>query len=266
MAISRAVVLAVAAVTAGGAFFIARNMTSVPPQVIHEEAGPQIALSEILVVQSDLPVGASIDGQLAWQQWPTDAVNASFIQKVVEPDAIETLTGSTARAPLFRGEPMNKAKLISPGQNVLSALLPSGKRAVALGIETDSAAGGFILPNDFVDIIMTRSETTDGATRFLTEIVLSNVKVLAIDQTIQEDASGNKTQIGNTATLELDEEQARILTAARQMAASLTLALRSISDAQEGVGPAATYLVNGGGRGDTIRLIKNGEMSEVGTN
>ena len=121
------------------------------------------------------------------------------------------------------------SKLIGEGQSFMSSILPSGKRAVATQIAADTSAGGFILPNDYVDVIMTRrSDAARAATGgFITETILKNIRVLAIDQTIQEDEEGKKVKVGETATLELTPQQAEIITVAQQMADRLTLALRS---------------------------------------
>jgi pilus assembly protein CpaB len=168
---------------------------------------------------------------------------------------------------MYEGEPVRRSKLIGEGQSFMSSILPSGTRAVATSIAADTSAGGFILPNDYVDVIMTRraDQANGGAPGgFITETILKNIRVLAIDQTIQEDEEGKKTRVGQTATLELTPQQAEIITVAQQMADRLTLALRSIKDTQEKVAQEADYLVSGNGRRGTVRLIKSGEISEVG--
>lgn len=270
MAASRLMILGVAVAAAGGAGYVAKNMVVAPPPEVVVEAGPQqpaIALSDVLVLAGDVPMGQPIDEQLKWQSWPSDAINDTFITKSVEPDAIEKLKGAIARVPLYGGEPLRRTKLIGAGQSFMSSVLPTGMRAVATQISADTSAGGFILPNDYVDVIMTRraqqgSGSGDG---FITETILKNIRVLAIDQTIQEDEEGKKVKVGETATLELTPQQAEIITVAQQMADRLTLALRSITDTQEKPSEEADYLVSGNGRRGTIRLIKSGEMTEVGT-
>jgi pilus assembly protein CpaB len=111
---------------------------------------------------------------------------------------------------------------------------------------------------------MTRRAESGGAQGFVTETILKNIRVLAIDQTITEDEEGRKVKVGETATLELTAQQAEIITVAQQLADRLTLALRSIKDAQEKPSGEADYLVSGNGRRGTVRLIKSGEVSEVG--
>ncbi len=262
---SRLIVLGVAAAAAIGAGLIAKSIVAKPTVVA--SAGPTqpaVETVEVLVVWQDIPIGTPIDGQLRWQEWPRDAVSEGFITRDREPDAKERLTNSVARYAIYKGEPLRRSKLVGEGQSFMSSVLPAGRRAIATRISADTSAGGFILPNDFVDVIMTRRDETEGGTGYVTETVLENIKVLAIDQTIQEDENGKKVKVGQTATLELTARQAEIITVAQEMADRLTLALRSVNDAQEVVGAGADYLVSGAGRPGTVRLIKFGEVSEVG--
>jgi len=266
---SRMIILGVAVAAAIGAGYIARNMSAPPPpQQVVVDAGPRqptIDLTEVLVLNKDLPMGAAIEDELSWQAWPSDATNENFITKDKEPEALEQLKGSVARLAMYEGEPLRRSKLIGAGQSFMSAILPSGKRAIATQIAADTSAGGFILPNDYVDVIMTRRSEAQGAGEgFVTETILKNIRVLAIDQAIQEDEEGRKVKVGETATLELTPQQAEIITVAQQMADRLTLSLRSVKDTQEQDTGEADYLVSGNGKRGTVRLIKQGEVSEVG--
>jgi len=265
MAASRLIILGVAVAAAGGAGYVAKFMTRPStPAVVQAPAKPQIALSEVLVLTEDVPMGAGLAEKISWQNWPSDTVNESFITREAEPDALEKAKDAIARVPLFAGEPVRRSKLIGGGRPFLSSVLPSGYRAVATTISADTAAGGFILPNDRVDVIMVRRVEGASATGGLTtETVLENVRVLAIDQTIQEDEEGKKVKVGQTATLELTPEQVKIISVAQQMADRLVLALRAVVDTNEQTTQQADYLVSGRGRG-SIRLIKSGEISEVG--
>lgn len=267
MPASRLIILSVAVAAAGGAGYVAKNMVAPPPQVA-VDSGPQapaVALQDVLVLSGDVPMGNPIQNNIAWQSWPADGVNANFITRTTEPEALDKLKGSIARVAMYAGEPLRRSKLIGEGQSFMSSILPSGMRAVATAISADTSAGGFILPNDFVDVIMTRrADAASGAAGFNTETILKNIRVLAIDQTIQEDEEGKKTRVGQTATLELTPKQAEIITVAQQMADRLTLALRAVADTQEKNLGEADYLVSGNGRRGTVRLIKSGEVSEVG--
>ncbi|MBN9220138.1 MAG: Flp pilus assembly protein CpaB [Mesorhizobium sp.] len=268
MPASRLIILSVAVAAAGGAGYVAKNMVAAPPPQIVVDSGPkapEVPLQDVLVLSGDVGMGNALDNNITWQAWPADGVNANFITKATAPDAIEKLKGSIARVAMYAGEPVRRSKLIGEGQSFMSSILPSGMRAVATTISADTSAGGFILPNDFVDVIMTRrADAASGSTGFNTETILKNIRVLAIDQTIQEDEEGKKTRVGQTATLELTPRQAEIITVAQQMADRLTLALRAITDTQEKNLDEADYLVSGNGRRGTVRLIKSGEVSEVG--
>ena len=269
MAASRLIILGVAVAAAGGAGYVAKNMAAPPPQpeiaVEQGPAQPAIALSEVLVLDGDVPMGEPLGDRLKWQSWPADAMSDGFITHEAEPGALEELKNSVSRVALYAGEPVRRNKLIGDGQSFMSSILPTGMRAIATQISADTSAGGFILPNDYVDVIMTRRNAqASGGEGFITETILKNIRVLAIDQTIQEDEEGKQVKVGETATLELTPQQAEIITVAQQMADKLTLALRSITDTQEKDLDEADYLVSGNGRRGTVRLIKSGEVSEVG--
>ncbi len=268
MPASRLIILGVAVAAASGAGYVAKNMTALTPPEVVVDTGPQapaIALQDVLVLSGDVPMGEPLGDNIGWQAWPSDGINANFITRAAEPDALEKLKVSVARMPMYAGEPLRRSKLVGEGQSFMSSILPSGTRAVATSIAADTSAGGFILPNDFVDVIMTRrADSTTGGNGFTTETILQNIRVLAIDQTIQEDEEGKKTRVGQTATLELTPQQAEIITVAQQMADRLTLALRSIKDTNDQVTQEADYLVSGNGKRGTVRLIKSGEVSEVG--
>ncbi|WP_269930881.1 Flp pilus assembly protein CpaB [Aminobacter sp. HY435] len=268
MAASRLMILGVAVAAAGGAGYVAKNMSVPPPVEVVVETGPQqpqIALTDVLVLTADVPMGGVVESNIGWQQWPTDGLNPNFITRSDEPEALEKFKNSVARLGMFSGEPLRKSKLVGEGQSFMSSVLPAGKLAVATAISADTSAGGFILPNDYVDVIMTRrSDAVKSGSGFVTETILKNIRVLAIDQTIQEDEEGKKVKVGETATLELTQQQAEIITVAQQMADRLTLALRSVVDTQEKNLAEADYLVSGSGKRGTVRLIKSGEISESG--
>lgn len=272
MPASRLIILGVAVAAAGGAGYVAKNMLAVPPQEVVVDAGPQqpaIELSDVLVLTGDVPMGTPVGENMSWQAWPSANVNEHFITRAADPEALDKLKNSVARVSMFAGEPLRRSKLIGEGQSFMSSILPSGSRAIATQIAADTSAGGFILPNDYVDVIMTRRNQASGGAAgsgegFITETILKNIKVLAIDQAIQEDEDGRKVKVGETATLELTPQQAEIITVAQQMADRLTLALRSVKDTQEKPSEEADYLVSGNGKRGTIRLIKSGEVTEVG--
>ena len=270
MKATRLLVLGVAVTTAAAAGYMALTLKT-PAKIVRVSkdapAVQQLELDKVLVAGSEIRIGERLTDQTRWQAWPKEAVTEGFITESAEPKALEELKGSIARLIIMPGEPIRRSKLIGKDQSFMSSILPSGKRAVAVEIKADTSAGGFVLPNDNVDLIMTRrAANAGGAEGFVTETILKNIRVLAIDQTIREDEKTGKSVIGQTATLELTPQQSEIVTVAQQMADRLALALRSTADAQEIPTGEADYLVSGRGTGKrgTVRLIKSGEVSEVG--
>lgn len=230
MKAARLVVLAVA-IGAGGLAALLAGRSEKPPE-IKQQAAPQISTVDVLVAKSDISMGQAISpGEVQWQPWPAGTSVGNFIRKSERPTAIEDLAGHIARAPFVAGEPIREAKLVNAkGSGFMAAILPSGMRAVSTQISPETGAGGFILPNDHVDVILTRrdAEKTGGGQQ-TSETILSNIRVLAIDQTVEE-KNGQKVVVGKTATLELAPNQAETLALGQQLG-TLSLALRSITDA-----------------------------------
>lgn len=257
---ARIIILAVAVVSAGIAGLLALQVARGGRATIVQnnpviEREPTV---NVLVARESLPVGSRLKpDSLSWAAWPQDSVVEGFITDQNRPDAMESLDGAIARMPIFNGEPIRQEKIADASNRIMSSLLPAGKRAVATEISVATGAGGFILPNDRVDVIMVRKSDVGS---FLTETVLSNVRVLAIDQQIQENPDGSKSAIGTTATLELTPDQTKVITVAQQMAERLQLALRSVADAQESDTGAAEYLLSGGDGVPLVQVIKTGEI------
>lgn len=266
---SRLMILAIALFSAIGAGYIAKMIAAKPaaPEVADEgPVAPVIQTTQVLVAGDIVPVGGRLAEVMKWQTWPKDAVVPGLVTQDDSPDAMEKFKESIARTVIYAGEPVRTEKLIDGAKSFMSSILPSGKRAIATQIAADTSAGGFILPNDYVDVVMARRKQVaagqgDG---FITETILTNIRILAIDQTVQEDEAGRKVIVGQTATLELTPQQAELITVAQQMADRLSLTLRPIADAQDPVTSPGEYLVSGEGRRGTVRLIKSGEISEVG--
>ncbi len=257
---ARIIILAVAIVAAGMAGLLAMRLSGSKSVVLQqaEAVMKKEPTVNVLVSAANLPVGSRLDDKsMRWMAWPEGSVVEGFITESTRPQAMTELTGVVVRLPMFEGEPVRREKIADSSGRVMSSLLPSGKRAVSTEISVATGAGGFILPNDRVDVIMVRRGTEEN---YLTETVLSNVRVLAIDQQIQEKPDGEKSVVGTTATLELTPDQAKVITVAQQMAERLSLALRSVADAQEEDTSAADYLLSGGSGGPMIQVIKSGSV------
>ncbi|PLX37964.1 MAG: Flp pilus assembly protein CpaB [Hyphomicrobiales bacterium] len=195
----------------------------------------EIPSDEVLVASVDVPIGKMITpNELQWQKWPQSGLGGAYIVRSSRPQALEELTGTIARTPFLSGEPIKEQKLIRSDRGFMSAILPKGRRAIAVQVSALNTAGGFVLPNDRVDVILTRQRSNGGERQeWYSETILENVRVLAIDQTI-EDREGEKAVVGReTATLELGPSEAEIIAQSQQLG-SISLALRSIADSQPG--------------------------------
>jgi pilus assembly protein CpaB len=240
MKAARVVVLAVAVVAGGAAALLASRPDAPAPATVVVQ--PKVDTTDVLVAKADIGMGHTVQQQdLLWQAWPASAANANFIRRTDKPQATEQLAGSIARAPFVAGEPIRESKLIKAnGSGFMAAILPAGMRAISVEISPETGAGGFILPNDHVDVILTRrdreAEKRAGVDVHTSTTILSNIRVLAIDQAIEE-KNGQKVVVGKTATLELAPQQAERLALSRQLG-SLSLALRSIVDSKDAVGQA----------------------------
>ncbi|MBR0990979.1 Flp pilus assembly protein CpaB [Bradyrhizobium japonicum] len=237
---ARIVVLVIALGAGGVAAYLASGFDNKPAPVL--PAAEKLPTVEVLVAKSDIGLGQAVKPEdLQWQAWPAATASSAFIRRDSRPEAQTQIAGSIARVPLMQGEPIREQKLVkADGSGFMAAILPAGMRAVSTEISAETAAGGFILPNDRVDIVLTRRlKNPDGANNnngptggndlVLSEVILTNIRVLAIDQAPKE-KDGQNAVVGKTVTLELRPDQVAVLAAARQ-GGTLQLALRSIVDA-----------------------------------
>ncbi len=208
------------------------------------DAGPS---SQILVANKRLVTGAQLQPEdVRWQDWPEASIFAGMIQKKDYPDDKQPEVFNTPlRRTLESGEPITTQALIadSKGNNsFLAASITPGMRAVALPITLETSAGGFVLPGDHVDIVLAYSAQIPSdaqayadqvVSRFASQTILSNVKILAVDQTYKNeagDASGEGKASIKNVTLEVTKEGAEVLALAHQMG-ELSLSLRRIGEA-----------------------------------
>jgi len=237
MKAARLVVLGIAVAAGGLAAYLAGSFEA-GPLIAPAPVVQQIPTTEILVAKTDLGMGVALSDQdLEWQTWPLQAAqNPSFIRRNERPDAQQQFAGAIVRVPMAQGEPVRANKLIvGKNSGYMAAILPTGMRAYSTELSPETGVAGFILPNDRVDVLLTPKRERDDDNRpkreieyYATETILTDVRVLAVDQLVQE-KDGQRVVIGRTATLELSPRQAELLAAARQTGV-VTLALRSIVD------------------------------------
>ena len=256
---ARIIVLAIAVVAALGAALIARAIVSGTPEVQRVEK--TVGATDVLVAATDIGLGDSVrSDDFKWQQWPISGVTPGLITKDSQPDAPAELSGAIARASFISGEPIKEQKLIKISEGgVMAAILPAGMRAISTPIREETAAGGFILPNDRVDVILSYKMRVGSKEEPVSEAVLRNVRVLAIGQTL-ENKDGEKVATGKTATLELTPRQTEVLTLAQSIG-QISLALRSLADALPGQdGPTAKIAEANPG---SVKTLKYGVSSRT---
>lgn len=263
---ARMVVLAIALVAAGLAVFLAKQFIgSRPSQIVQQKA---LGTVEVLVAKKDIRLGDVVkQAELGWQAWPKEAAqSAGYVVKGASPDAQKDYDGAIARSPFLMGEPIKKEKLIKSNEGgILAAILPEGMRAISTKISEESAVGGFILPNDRVDVIVTRKikSKDNRAEQFVSDTLFRNVRVLAIGQQI-EVQNGKQVATGKTATLELAPSQVETLTLGQSMG-EIALTLRSLADTIKSnkEGPTGGGSLNNDEQTNSIRMLKYGSWSRA---
>ncbi|WP_052715979.1 Flp pilus assembly protein CpaB [Devosia chinhatensis] len=263
------IILLLVALVAGGlaAFLVTRGGgapaprdTQVVTQVVPE------AKTQVLVAKAAIGIGERLSASsVEWQDWPEGALRSEYVTVSAMPDAPAQLTDAVARFEFFPGEPIREAKLVRSDQGYLSAVLSQGKRGVSVGVTAASSAGGFVVPNDHVDVVLTSADATGQRS----EVILSDVRVLAIGKRLGEmGASGGNTEgdgasptpvtfdNSTIATLELDPGQAETLINAATRG-QLTLTLRSVADFNR-VDPNQANSAN-----QAVRIIRFGREQSV---
>jgi pilus assembly protein CpaB len=258
---ARIVVLTIAVGAGGIAAYLASGSDNTPAPV---QPVAQLQTVDVLVAKNDIGLGQSVKPEdMQWQTWPAATASNVFVRRSERPNATTEIVGSIARAPFIAGEPIREQKLVkADGSGFMAAILPSGMRAVSTEISPETGAGGFILPNDRVDVILTKrdkNQDRNGSTEVInSEIILTNIRVLAIDQAPKE-KDGQNAVVGKTVTLELLPEQTETLARARQ-AGTLSLALRSIADVNIVASDDQSRK-----RGDSINVVRYGVSTPTTT-
>jgi pilus assembly protein CpaB len=258
------IVLLLVALLAGGlaAFLATRGDSPAPQQSqVRVAEAPKV---QVLVAKTPIGMAERLTADnVEWQNWPEGALRPDYVTNAAMPDAPQKLAGSVARFEFFAGEPIRDAKLVHVDQGYLSAVLDKGKRGVSIPIDAASGSGGFIVPNDRVDVVLTRSTPTGH----LSETILSDVKVLAIGHRLGElgktgapanpdDPKVETFSDQTIATLELDPGQGETLVNAAATG-QISLALRSVADFNDTC-PASIRTTN-----QPVRVIRYGQSQSV---
>ena len=219
-----------------------------------KEVVTKVETTDVLIAAKDLATGERLAaGAVLWKAWPNDNIQEAMITKDEKPDAEQVFGEARAILPIFEGETINEKKIVLPGTSgFMAAVLPKGMTAVSVAISDRTSAGGFILPNDRVEVILTRKINGAKAAVVKSEVVLTNVRILAINQVYRQAQEGDEVSLkeGQTATLEVTLEQAEIL-ARVETEGDLSLALRSLAESDgkaSEIGPQLAEKYRGGGK------------------
>ena len=237
-----------------------------------------VAMTTVVIARKPLEFGSELTADaLQEREWPADALPEGSFAKV------EEVVGAERRVALRSiavGEPVLKDKVSGfGGRAALSQVIEEGYRAVAVRITDVSGAGGFILPADRVDVLLTISPTSEKLDT-MTTILLENVRVLAIDQEADESTGG--AIVAKAATVEVKPEDAQRIALASTIG-TLSLSLRNtlaVAEAEEAqatrairykdLGPAAPELAKGAPRpapvadpNATMNVIRGVESSRA---
>lgn len=247
----RAIVLVLFALGAAlGTVFFAQNWMDAQRAAIAAqvpEPAPESLQTEVLVMKEDLPAGSFVKPEhLRWQPWPDGNLAPSYVVKGTR--ELDDFVGAVVRTGISVGEPITDGRVVKPGdRGFLAAVLEPGKRAISVSINATTGISGLVFPGDRVDLILTHNipEEKEGEkkVRRASETVLHNIRVLAVDQTV-DDQTG-EPEVAKTATLEVTPKQAEAIAVVTELG-KLSLSLRSLAREDETDGDANPgFVVNG---------------------
>lgn len=253
----RVIVLGLAFVAAVAAALMVRSMMGGGTPKVDAKPAPVVAMSQVLVATTNLEPGQMLDSaQVRWDKWPTTAVASGFITMAAAGSTDNAVKGQVVRVPVLAGQPItNDAIVKADAAGFMAATLTPGMRAASITINPDQGAGGFILPNDHVDVIMTRKLDVGQTPIVVSDTVLSNLRVLAVDQTYKQE-KGVRTVSAKSATLEVSPAQAETLTRSA-MAGNLSLVLRPLGDSAA-VASLSDKLKQYADKGGPVTVIRYG--------
>ncbi len=239
MTLRSILLLVVALVGAGFTAFYARSwiaaeraafMASIP------EEAPVAPATLVLVAKGDLPAGSFVKpANMKWQAWPEDGlVDEYWIQGKRD---MKELEGAVVRLLISAGQPITDSRVVHPGdRGFLAAVLNPGMRGVSVPVNATSGIAGFVFPGDWVDLILTirmnvkDEESGNIESRYFSETLLTDVRVLAVDQNIENEKG--EVNVAKTATLEVTAKQAEMVAIALEMG-SISLSLHSLAREQD---------------------------------
>lgn len=223
-----------ALIVAIGTAFAARSLFAGASTPQAEAAAKMPLGPKVLVAQRALPVGTIITADaINFQAWPKDMVQDAYF---VEGEAdMQKLLGTVVRNPITAGEPVTKGNLVAPGdRGFLAAALGPGMRAVTIPVSARTGVAGFVFPGDHINLVLTQTVKGGGDSGMAlkaSETILKNLRVLATDQSTEQEMVEGKTRVRtfSTVTLEVTPKIAEKIAVA-QTIGTISLSLRSLAD------------------------------------
>jgi pilus assembly protein CpaB len=210
-----------------------------PPKVI------ETAIEDVLVAAVDIAQGTVLKADdLRYAPWPVSSDNSRLIRRGSGDDPKAGFVGTILRRPLVAGEPLAADSVFRQDEaGVLAGLLSPGMRAISVPVTSTSGVNGFVLPNDRVDVLLDmdvrasqqnseQSYNGGDIIRFATEVLISNVRVLAVDNALARPDSGASLS-AKTVTLEVSPKDAEVLLTGAKMG-ELSLVLCSLAPGEAG--------------------------------
>jgi pilus assembly protein CpaB len=244
-------------VAATGTALLVRGWLGGGTPAVEAKVAPSVAMSDVLVARETLQPGQALQPeQVRWQKWPSKSVDPTFITHTGATSIAAAVKGTVVRNTVLAGQPIaNTAIVHADAAGFMAAMLQPGMRAVSINTSAESGAAGFILPNDHIDVILTRKINNGSTPRVYSRMILSNVRVLAVDQTYKQNKD-TQTVVAKTATLEVTPVQAELLSTASQ-SGQLSLALRALGD-NKAVAVASNIRPRNAAGGPDVAVIRYG--------
>ena len=236
----RTILLAVTALIMAGltAFLVQGWIERQRAELLAQRPPPQLSTNQVLVAKQDLPAGTFVKVEhLQWRGWPADGIDATFVLK--GKGSMKTFAGAVVRKGIVAGEPITAKRVVKPGERgFLAAVMAPGMRGISVKVTASSGISGLVFPGDRVDLILAHKFEGSGSDsgskkrnlRSASETVLTNVRVLAVGQTINDQKG--KPIVAKTATLEVTPKQVEIVAVAVQLG-KLSLSLRALAMSEE---------------------------------
>lgn len=282
MSIRRMLFLLIALIASGSTIVIGRMWLQSQRPAPVAEAAPEATVPMVLVAKGKVPTGSFLRPEnLRWERWPENGIAPSYITD--NKRKIEDYVGAVVRVGLSDGEPITDARVVKPGESgFLSAVLEPGNRAITVNLTPSSGLAGLVFPGDRVDLVASfkiefeaKQDGVNHLPRYASETVESNLKVLAVDQRV--DDQNKEIVVAKTATLEVTPKQAEVIAIVGEIG-KFSLSLRSIAQ-EDDPGPTDKELTNSytwdneaarmlappgtAGGGKTVTVVRGSDVKDV---